>query len=741
MNKFLIVIILISTIFSQSFKDLTERPTYNPIKIEKPIIFDGVVDNQEWSKAQIATNFNGSGTFQGQPSDLRTEARLFYDEKNIYVGFKAYVDKEDLRYSITKRDNLDEKDDRVWINIDAFDDEALTYGIGVSAGGVQIDGRATYGFDKSLDLIYESKVSVHDDRYEAELIIPFSSLRYSLSPKQTWRIDFGRGFTLSDELTRYVYWTSRIDGIECQTCQLAFLKDIKPPRQQRGDFEFIPSVVAGQSNDFISNTSNSSDEASLFMKFPVSSVDLLEIALNPDFSQIESDDIQNDVNTVNALYFQEKRPFFSQGAELFQFSPQRGYINLFYSRTINDPSITAKYTGKIGQTSYGIISARDESSPLLLPFEENSTVVTLGKSTSNIIRAKRMIGGNGGSIGAILTNRIFDNAGDMTTAGLDFHLHPGSNIHITLHGTASIHNESDNLEYIYDSSSNDYPSTFDNGRYTKTFDGEKITGNALGFAINYRDRTDDYGVVLRLRSPGFRTSNGFEKNNSTKWLKAGRGKSVYYENHPKLLKTNYNIETIYKTNYTGVIKKQELSLSTSSDFKNGDFFKLSGEVEKENFRGIQFDNLYEFEFGYRNQINSSIKVYNELQSRKIIVRNLDNPRSSGFYQVKSYVEYRISDKSNFGVGVSYQKAEDFYDGVLLNARINNSFNSKLTLRTKIQYSDFSNSWFVEPMITYQPNAFSALYFGVNDLLRAEDGVISNLTESKRQIFIKFQYLI
>ena len=128
MNKFLIFIILISTIFSQSFKDLTERPIYNPIKIEKPIIFDGAVDNQEWSKAQIATNFNGSGTFQGQPSDLQTEARLFYDENNIYVGFIAYVDKEDLRYSITKRDNLDEKDDRVWINIDAFDDEALTYG-------------------------------------------------------------------------------------------------------------------------------------------------------------------------------------------------------------------------------------------------------------------------------------------------------------------------------------------------------------------------------------------------------------------------------------------------------------------------------------------------------------------------------------------------------------------------------------------------------------------------------------
>ena len=740
MKIYLITIILISSVFGQSYKDLTERPTYNPIKIDEPILFDGIVDDLEWSRAQVATNFNGSGTFQGQPSDLKTEARLFYDDKNIYVGFKAFVDKDDLRYSITKRDNLDEKDDRVWINIDAFDDESLTYGLGVSAGGAQIDGRATYGFDKSLDLIYESKVSIFEDRYEVELVIPFSSLRYSLSPIQTWRIDFGRGFTLADELTRYVYWTSRLEGIACQTCQLAFLKDIEPPKQQRGDIEYIPSVVAGVSEDFASNTSASSDEASLFMKLPISSVDLLEIALNPDFSQIESDDIKNDVNTVNALYFEEKRPFFSQGAELFQFSPQRGFINLFYSRTINDPSIAAKYTGKIGKTSYGIISARDESSLLLLPFEETSTVVTMGKSTSNIIRAKRMIGGNGGSVGAILTNRVFDNAGDMTTAGLDIHYHPGNNYHLTLHATASIHNESDNFEYVYEPTGNDSEMTFDSGRYTKNFDGEKVTGNALGFSVNKRDRTDNVGLVLRLRSPGFRTSNGFETNSATKWLKASRGKTVYYDEHPKLLKTNYGISTIYKTNYTGLIKKQELSMSTSSDLRNGDFFKVSAEFENENFRGYQFDNLYEFEFGYRNQLNSDLKLYNELQSRNIIVRNLDIPQKSDYYQVKSYVEYRVSDKSNFGVGVSYQKAEDYYDGILLNARINNSFNSKLTMRTKIQYSDFSNSWFIEPMITYQPNAFSALYFGVNDLLQTEDNIISSLTESKRQIFIKFQYL-
>ena len=77
MKIYLITIILISSVFGQSYKDLTERPTYNPIKIDEPIQFDGVVDELEWSRAQVATNFNGSGTFQGQPSDLKTEARLF----------------------------------------------------------------------------------------------------------------------------------------------------------------------------------------------------------------------------------------------------------------------------------------------------------------------------------------------------------------------------------------------------------------------------------------------------------------------------------------------------------------------------------------------------------------------------------------------------------------------------------------------------------------------------------------
>jgi len=736
MRKILFICLLLSSVFTQSIKDLTERPVYNIQKISSSIVLDGVLDEEIWLTAQVATNFISSGLFQGQPAPLNTEARLLYDDTHLYVGFVAYIDREDLRFSITKRDNLDDRDDRVWINIDAFGDESLTYGIGVSAGNAQIDGRATFGFDQSLDLIYETKVKIYEDRYEVEMAIPFTSLRYSLASTQTWRINFGRGFTGNDELNRYVYWASKVDGIECQTCQLGFLDDIQPPKQERGDIEYIPSLVGGYSEDFTDNTSSSNDEVSMFIKYPISSVDLLEVAFNPDFSQIESDDVQNDINTVNALYFREKRPFFSEGAELFKFDPNRGYINLFYSRTINDPSIVAKYTGKFGKTSYGVISARDESSSLLLPFEESSTVVSMGKSSSNIVRVKRMLK-NGGSIGGIITNRVFDNAGDATTGGIDFHYHPGNNLHLTLHGVASVHNESSNLEY--NPEGEDIALQMIDGN-TTAFDGERISGNALGFSLNRMNRTDRSGITLRLRSPGFRTSNGFEKNNSTKWLKFGKGKTIYYDNHPSLLKVLYGFEGVYKTNYDGLVKKKEISFETAISFVDGSSMSVDMEIEDENFKGVQFDGMASIHANYTRNLNQNLMVHGGAFIGNELIRYLDIPELGDDYGVYGYFEYKLSDVSNLGFGLQYENVKDYYDGYILQSRFNHSFSTKLTMRTKVQYNGFSNSWFIEPMVTYQPNAFSALYVGVNDLLTTNDSMFSNINESQRQFFIKFQYL-
>ena len=732
MRKILFICLLLSSVFTQSIKDITERPVYNIQKISSSIIIDGDLTEPEWSSAQVATGFTDTRAFEGEPAAFKTEVKLLYDDTNLYVGFIAYTPPEKIRTSLSKRDNLNDDDNWVGVDLDLFDDEALIYAFGSNPSGVQIDGRSGYGLDKSLDLIFDVKTSITDYGYIVEFAIPFSSLRYSVGKNQNWRINFFRGYTTDDEIQHEVVWASTIQGIECHSCQMAFLKGIEPPKQEAGNIEYIPSLVAGYSEDFNNDSSSDNVEPSLFIKYPVSSIDLLEIAVNPDFSQIESDDIQNDINTVNALYFREKRPFFSEGAELFKFNADRGYINLFYSRTINDPSIALKYTGKVGRTSYGVISAIDESSLLLLPFEESSTVIPMGESTSNIIRIKRMLK-NAGEFGAIITNRTFSEGGDMTTAGIDFHYHPGNNLHLTLHAASSIHNESDDLQY------NPEPDLgFD--KYTKAFDGEEITGNAMGFSLSRFDRYNSTGLTARLRSPGFRTSNGFERNNSTKWMKFSKGKNIYYENHSKLLKSGYSIQLIHKENYDGLVKKQEFTFKNEHTFLNGHNINFEIETQSENFKGVQFHGDTEGYISFTGKINPKTKIHAGIAGGGLVIRYLDVPELGMERSVWGYVEHKISDQANFSIGANYEDVRDYYHGFLLRAWYSHSFTNKLSLRTKLQYSDFSNTWFIEPLLTYQPNAFSALYFGVNDLLTAEDDMLSNLTESERQLFVKFQYL-
>jgi len=330
MRIFLSILCLSSTfLFSQSFKDLTERPRYSPQFIDTEVILDGRLDEAFWQTAQIATDFTQTGAFQGEPSPYKTEVRSVVDANNLYFAFTSYFEPGMLNTSISKRDQTQDRDDTSWIEIDTFGDEGLIFAIGSNPSGIQVDGRAGYGFDPSLDFIYEVGNAIYEDHYIVEFKIPFSSLRYSIGANQSWRVNFGRIFDIGDNIGREISWASKIEGIECNTCQLGFLDSLNPPKQDVY-YDFIPSFVTINQKDFINDSSTSSDEVSLFTKVHLSSVDLLEVALNPDFSQIESDDIQNDINAVNALYFKERRPFFTEGSEIFNTQgAERGYINLF----------------------------------------------------------------------------------------------------------------------------------------------------------------------------------------------------------------------------------------------------------------------------------------------------------------------------------------------------------------------------------------------------------------------------
>jgi hypothetical protein len=196
---------------------------------------------------------------------------------------------------------------------------------------------------------------------------------------------------------------------------------------------------------------------------------------------------------------------------------------------------------------------------------------------------------------------------------------------------------------------------------TTAFDGETISGNALGFSLNKMNRTDRSSITLRLRSPGFRTSNGFEKNNSTKWLKLGKGKTVYYDNHPSLLKLDYGFGGVYKTNYDGLVKKKEIDFKTSISFVDGSSMSVDVSIQDENFRGVQFDGMANIHANYTTKLNQNIKLHGGAFVGNELIRYLDIPELGDDYGVYGYVEYKLSDVSNFSLGLQYENVKDYYD--------------------------------------------------------------------------------
>ena len=182
---------------------------------------------------------------------------------------------------------------------------------------------------------------------------------------------------------------------------------------------------------------------------------------------------------------------------------------------------------------------------------------------------------------------------------------------------------------------------------------------------------------------------------------------------------------VHKTNYDGDIKKQEFEFNNEFNFLNGYVLQIGTEIENELFRGVQFDNMFEYKFSVTGKLNAKTKIHGGIAGGDTIIQYLDVPEQTDSYGIWSYVEYKISDQASTGTGIQYEDAKNYYDGFLLNSWYTHSFTSKLSLRTKIQYSDFSHNWFIEPMLTYQPNAFSALYFGINEFLSTEDNMFSN----------------
>src|SRR5436190_2526069 len=336
-------------------------------RFDKPPTIDGKLDEDVWKNAAVLKDF-----YQIQPGDnvapsKPTQVLMGFDPKFLYIAFKAIDEPDKIRSTVAKRDNIFQ-DDYVGIMLDTFNDKRKAFEVFFNPLGIQGDGIMTEGRgeDMSVDLLMESKGIIHENGYDIEIAIPFKSLRFEAGKGKLWGAHFFRRIKrFENELDSWMPMSRSIDSNLSQAGHLTGLEGISIERA----IELIPSMTVSESGRFVRSfipvPPGTPDpgrivnepvklDLGLTAKFIPSSAVTVDLAINPDFAQVEADQLVVTANQRFPIFFPEKRPFFLEGIEIFQ-TP----ITAVHTRAIVDPDVAVKTTGKKGRNTFGLMVASD----------------------------------------------------------------------------------------------------------------------------------------------------------------------------------------------------------------------------------------------------------------------------------------------------------------------------------------------------------------------------------------------
>ena len=404
----LALLLLVQSAVSGAVVEGAGSPTASIPRLEAEVSVDGMLDEPAWSQATRLTGFWQYQPVDGRPAEEGTEVLVWYAPDAIYFGIVAHDrNPAAIRATVADRDNID-SDDHVVLDLDTFHDRRRAFSFGVNPLGAQSDGVRSEGAgqvsslipgstDKNPDFTWESKGRITDRGYEVEIRIPFKSLRYPGSGPQTW------GFNVTRVVQRTGYTDTWTDVRRAnasflgQEGAIGGLHNLK--RGIALEAQPFVTATADGSRDTVSGSFAREDvnpDAGLNLRLGFTSY-ALDATLNPDFSQVETDQGQVTVNERFALFFPEKRPFFLEGIELFG-SPQ----TLVYTRRIVNPKAGVKLTGKFGQLGIAHLTAVDQTDA--------------GDAWFNVTRLRRDFGRNS-IAGVTFTNRDAGDAHNRVLAG------------------------------------------------------------------------------------------------------------------------------------------------------------------------------------------------------------------------------------------------------------------------------------------------------------------------------------
>jgi hypothetical protein len=371
--------------------DLQARRVTTPPKL------DGILDDEAWASGPQALDpWMSYNPLRGQKELLSTQVWVAYDDKAIYFAFKCLDPEPDkIRTTISRRDNV-WNDDWVGVSLDSSRAGQMAYHMFINPSGIQMDALQTRNEDTAVDWTWQSGGRIDAQGYTVEVRLPLQSIRFKGGD------DVRMGALFFRKSSRHGLswsWPAMPEGewVFENHAQVAFGELHQPLL-----LEVIPSSTVSRNEsrpvgqaDWVSPRSKADFGASV--KYGITSTMTLDATINPDFSQVESDAFEVEVNNRFPIFFSEKRPFFMEGFGLFNLAGTGGDSSMrtaVHTRRIVDPLAGAKLTGTSGKYTFGALLAPDASVG-----EEQYKVYGVGRAVRNF--------GDAQYVGALVTDTEF----------------------------------------------------------------------------------------------------------------------------------------------------------------------------------------------------------------------------------------------------------------------------------------------------------------------------------------------
>ncbi|KPK80417.1 MAG: hypothetical protein AMS25_08975 [Gemmatimonas sp. SM23_52] len=707
-------------LLSIPLQHLRAQAPLEPLRTDLAPVIDGNLDDAVWQEAPYVTEFRTYAPDYGLEMAGETRAYVAYDAENLYFAFRAFDSEPDkIKTSISSRDNIS-RDDWVAINLDSFNDQQSLYAFYVNPLGVQGDSRYAGGVeDRSVDLVWYSGGQVDGSGYSVEIRIPLKSIRFARADPVRMGVIFERHISRRSEYgtcpplnpDRGESWLTQMSPLIFRHLERSIL------------LELLPAVTYSHRRALDGGrlaTEEERGDVSLTAKYGLTSDLILDGTYNPDFSQVEADAGQVDINLRYDLFFPEARPFFLEGRENFTIAAatasERDPVgSVIHTRTIVDPIAGVRLSGKIGsKNTVSSIYAVDE-----LP--DRGPVSGAEYAHFPIVRYKRALSEDS-YIGGIYAGRELRDHFNRVL-GADGQLRISESSTLGYHALLS-QAKQDTLS-------------------------QRIGGHAIGVHYAHGTRDVDYSLVVKDIAEDFRAEMGYVSRTGILQFSALL--------RPKLYPASSIVRRIDAELFTAQTRDKFSNLwetfnhiSLQNYLWGSIILKVKYSYSTEVFLGEEFKTGGFHVFGggqFTRQLYAGV-----LYRRVKAVYYSEDPYQGSSNRLTGDLIYQPSDNLRFDLSFIYNDfcrdsdSRKIYDYPITRGRLTYQVNRYLFFRGILEYNDYRSELLTDFLasFTYIPGTVIHIGYGsLYDKVRWENGEYvdsDRFLETKRAFFFKTSYL-